>query len=218
MVVDTALKINSNLKDKSKSRYKDNEIKFVLNSESNSGISKENMEQIRSYLLEYLQKYPKSVYSISLFKFLPSGHEYGYQGRLLVAFKSKFLSDDEERKFLSELNANWIPMWSGKGSMEYIIDGKSVVLNYDSENQNFKIKDDFDHIPSSNFSILGELGIKSIFRYPIIFTDQSIGYLSIYLTEELDSKTEQDLKKISTFLANRLSSYMIDSKGDKNEK
>ena len=174
-------------------------------------VSPENLEKLKSYLSEYLPRFPQSTYSIAVFKFLPPGYEYSYQGRILVAFKSKQLNEEDEFKLLKELNVNWIPMWSGKASMEALVDLKDVALVFDEKDQKFKLENKPDIIPNSNLPILGELGIKTIYRYPIQSGNRAIGYLSIYLTESLDQEKLQELKRTSSYFSNRIVSYLLNT-------
>lgn len=206
-VVDTVIKIESHYR-KDKKEVKND---ILYSRSSASGISLENLEKLKGYLNEYLPKFPQSTYSIAIFKFLPPGHEYSYQGRILVAFKSKQLNEEDESKLLKELNVNWIPMWSGKKSMEALIDLKDITLVFDEENNYFKLESKPDIIPNSNLPILGELGIKTIYRFPIQSGNRAIGYISIYLTESLDKNKEQELKHTSSYFSNRIVSYLLNT-------
>lgn len=187
--------------------------KIIVDIEQDFGVSEQNLEYLKQYVLEYLNRYPQNVYSVQVFKFLPQGSMYSYQGRALIVFKSKQLQDKDEAKLLKELNISWIPMWSGKNQMEQILQQIPVVLKYD-ENINQFISNDNNHdfAPSANFQLLHELGVKTIFRYPIIQNNNVVGYLQVYLTEVIDEKTEIDLKRISLFLSNRIVNYLTEEK------
>lgn len=211
-VVDTVIKIDSHYK-KDKKEVKQQSLIYSRNSAID--ISPENLEKLKIYLNDYLSKFPQSTYSIAIFKFLPPGYEYAYQGRILVAFKTKQLSSEDEEKLVKELNVNWIPIWSGKASMESLIDLKDVVLSFDDKEQHFKLDSKPDKIPNSNLPILGELGVKTIYRFPIQSGNRAIGYLSIYLTEALDDNKLQELKRTSSYFSNRIVSYLLNTEEEK---
>lgn len=210
-VVDTVIKIDSHYrKDKKESKQS-----FLYSKNSSADISQENLIKLKEYLNDYLPRFPQSTYSIAIFKFLPPGYDYAYQGRILVAFKSKQLNEEDENKLIKELNVNWIPIWSGKASMESLIDLKEVALVFDEKDQHFKFESKPDIIPNSNLPILGELGIKTIYRFPIISGNKTIGYLSIYLTDTLDKTKEQELKRTSSYFSNRIVSYLLNTEENK---
>ena len=100
-------------------------------------------------------------------------------------------------------------MWSGKASMEALIELKDIALVFDEKEQRFELENKPDIIPSSNLPILGELGIKSIYRFPIQSGNRAIGYISIYLTESLDEAKLQELKRTSSYFSNRIVSYLL---------
>ena len=208
VVVDTIIKVDSHY-EKSNGKSQKQQQSFLYSKHSAIDISQENLDKLRSYLAEYLSKFPQSTYSIAIFKFLPPGYEYSYQGRILIAFKSKQLKEEEEAKLLKELNVNWIPMWSGKASMEALVELKDIALVFDEKEQRFELENKPDIIPSSNLPILGELGIKSIYRFPIQSGNRAIGYISIYLTESLDEAKLQELKRTSSYFSNRIVSYLL---------
>lgn len=209
IVVDTLIKVDSHYKKNSKDQKPQQTLLYSRHSAVD--VSPENLEKLKAYLSEYLPRFPQSTYSIAVFKFLPPGYEYSYQGRILVAFKSKQLNEEDEFKLLKELNVNWIPMWSGKASMEALVDLKDVALVYDEKDQKFKLENKPDVIPNSNLPILGELGIKTIYRYPIQSGNRAIGYLSIYLTESLSQEKLQELKRTSSYFSNRIVSYLLNT-------
>lgn len=207
IVVDSLLKVQKSVA--TKEPKKSSSVLYDVSSDS--GISAENLNRMRTYLAEYLlDKFPKYTYSVSIFKFLPPGSVYSYQGRMLVAFKSRYLTDQEEEIFLKELNVNWIPIWSGRQGMELVLDGSPSSLRYDGDSQTYRFQDSFDYNPASNYLLLGESGIKSIFRYPVIAGGNTVGYLSVYLTDELTKDKEQEIKKVSSQLASKVVNYLVD--------
>lgn len=207
-VIDYYIKLNSKSndiapveKDKTKSNI------TIYSNSSDSGISEENMKEMQNIATEYLSKYA-DTFAISAFKFLPPGYEYAYQGRILILFKSKSLSEIDEQKLIKDLNINWIPIYSGKGSVEKLLDNLPVYLKYNPELNKFISTEESDFTPSSNLSRLAELGVKSIYRYPIIHDDRTVGYIAVYINKELSESEIAEFKRISSFLSSRLINYL----------
>lgn len=207
-VVDTSFKLYERL-NKDSQEIRPIQSRLIFDESSDIGVSVDNKEIIKSYVVDYLSKFPSSVYSISVFKFLPPGESYAYQGRALIVFKSKDMDIAQEGKFLRELNVHWMPIWSGKHSVESLLNGLPVTLIYnDTKNVFFDPNSIQDVTPSSNFSLLHEVGVKSIYRHPIILNERVIGYISIYFNEKLNPQTEKETNRIAGYLNSRIASYL----------
>ncbi|OAM37858.1 hypothetical protein [Eikenella sp. NML120348] len=136
------------------------------------------------------------------YKFVPSSNPYEYQGRLLVFAKTK----QDEQRMVSEIGLSWLPILSGKSTVEKILAGQSGVSAWQPEKQGFYFADGTaDETPSLNTDLLAHgYGVRRVYRYPVKKGGRVAGYLAVYAEKELDAATRAQLETAAA----RLGAYL----------
>ncbi len=136
------------------------------------------------------------------YKFVPSNNVYEYQGRLLIFARTR----QEEQRMVSEIGLSWLPILSGKETVEKILQGQPITSHWQPEKQGFYFADGTpDETPSMNTDLLAHgYGVKKIYRYPVKKGGRVAGYLAAYAEKELDTET---LAQLETAAA-RLGAYL----------
>lgn len=152
---------------------------------------------MQGHLQEFLKSNNGAAFA-AVYKFLPEGNPYLYQGRKLMADASKLLNDN----FIEESDLDWIPLWNGKNSIELILEDTTVhAVIKDRQlvlNEGVVDKTTSGVVDSLLNEKLGGYYMQPINRYETI-----IGYVVIYVEPDclLDL---QDLQ----ILANKLATYI----------
>ena len=186
--------------------------KGILYSSVDLDIKDEHIDMVTSYLEQYATPYVKDFAFISIYKYIPEGPDYSYQGRILV--QSKFHPTLADTRTLKELNLGWVPLWSGRNVTEHLFDNQTVLVSYDATVKGFVItKPPQDKITphqlhSVNTDILFDLGIRYIIYQPIKYGDRIVGYVAIYLTA-LDTKYDS-LVEMARSLGSRVGRYLVE--------
>lgn len=136
------------------------------------------------------------------YKFVPSSNVYEYQGRLLIFAKTK----QEEQRMVSEIGLSWLPILSGKETVEKILAGQVLMSEWQPEKQGFYFADGTkDETPSMNTDLLAHgYKVRNVYRYPVKKGGRVAGYLAAYAEKELDAET---LAQLETAAA-RLGAYL----------
>ena len=136
------------------------------------------------------------------YKFVPSSNVYEYQGRLLIFARTR----QEEQRMVSEIGLSWLPILSGKETVEKILQGQPITSHWQPEKQGFYFADGTpDETPSMNTDLLVHgYSVKKIYRYPVKKGGRVAGYLAAYAETELDAET---LAQLETAAA-RLGAYL----------
>ena len=111
-------------------------------------------------------------------------------------------SPDEVMK---EFDLEWVPIWSGKESVELLLEQKTVVSHL-SDND-FKIdtpsKTILDKMPSINKEGIINSGVKTIVRYPIVKNNITVGYIIIHSIDP-DTSSSEELVKFASLLSGKI--------------
>ncbi|OAM27784.1 hypothetical protein A7P96_01280 [Eikenella sp. NML03-A-027] len=144
----------------------------------------------------------ENVQAILGYKFVPSSNPYEYQGRLLVFAKTK----QDEQRMVSEIGLSWLPILSGKATVERILAGQPNVSVWQPEKQGFYFADGTaDETPSLNTDLLAHgYGVRRVYRYPVKKGGRVAGYLAVYAEGELDAATRAQLETAAA----RLGAYL----------
>ena len=136
------------------------------------------------------------------YKFVPSSNVYEYQGRLLIFARTR----QEEQRMVSEIGLSWLPILSGKETVEKILQGQPITSHWQPEKQGFYFAAGTpDETPSMNTDLLVHgYSVKKIYRYPVKKGGRVAGYLAAYAETELDAET---LAQLETAAA-RLGAYL----------
>ena len=136
------------------------------------------------------------------YKFVPSSNVYEYQGRLLIFARTR----QEEQRMVSEIGLSWLPILSGKETVEKILQGQPITSHWQPEKQGFYFAEGTpDETPSMNTDLLVHgYSVKKIYRYPVKKGGRVAGYLAAYAETELDAET---LAQLETAAA-RLGAYL----------
>lgn len=190
-------------------RY-DNEL--VLSSKS-LDIAESDIIVIKQYVEKYLEPLQSQLAFTSIYKFIPEGETYLYQGRVLVNLNSK--EEAISNLVAKEMNVSWIPLFSGKAVVEEILDNKIITITYSREEGKFKwipSKERSDRntpidlvIHSVNLDLLKEIGVEFIIYYPISKSGKVVGYITMYFKKSPDVRR---VKEISSILSARLLPYL----------
>lgn len=142
------------------------------------------------------------VQAVLGYKFVPSSNVYEYQGRLLVFAKTQ----QEEQRMVSEIGLSWLPILSGKETVEKILAGQVLVSVWQPEKQGFYFADGVkDDTPSINTELLVHgYRARRIYRYPVRKGGRVAGYIAAYAETELGAET---LAQLETAAA-RLGAYL----------
>ena len=185
---------------------------LVLSSK-NLDIAESDIIVIKQYVEKYLEPLQSKLAFTSVYKFIPEGETYLYQGRVLVDLNSK--EESISNLVAREMNVSWIPLFSGKAVVEEILDNKIITITYSREEGKFKwipSKDGSDRntpidlvIHSVNLDLLKEVGVEYIVYYPIAKSGKVVGYLTMYFKKSPDLR---QVKDISSILSARLLPYL----------
>lgn len=175
-------------------------------------VKDEHLKTLTSYIEQYATPYIQDFAFMNIYKYVPEGPEYYYQGRILV--QSKVHPTLDERT-IKELNLNWVPLWAGRNVTEHLFDSVPVLTQYDPELNAFTIvkpesaKKTLHHLQSVNTPVLIDLGIRYIMYYPIEYEDRIVGYISIYLRVLPEDKHKQLLDMVHS-LSSRIGRYLVE--------
>lgn len=155
------------------------------------------------------------VASVAIYKFVPGNIPHEYQGRVLVFYWNKQIGNDREQAEakIDEINLRWLPIWSGKDTIEELLDGhptKSKLVDQEFRFTNSKGQEELDNIPSINQDSMIMDGVKGIYRFPIKRNAHIVGYISIFLTE--DNVPDADLQKYAGLISAKTARMLEDNK------
>lgn len=186
----------------------------LLMSSQNLDITEPDMIVIKQYVDRYLEPLQPYLAFTSVYKFIPEGETYLYQGRVLVDLNSK--EESISNLVAKEMNVTWVPLFSGKALVEEILENKSVVITYNQETGKFRWLPTLSNtgrsepidlvIHSVNLDLLKEVGVESMHYHPISKNGKVVGYLTMYFKKKPDSK---QVKDIASILSARLLPYLI---------
>lgn len=187
--------------------------KGLLYSSVDLDIKAEHLNMINQYLEQYATPYIKDIAFISIYKYIPEGPDYSYQGRILV--QSKFHPTLGDERTLKELNLGWVPLWSGRNVTELLFNNQAVLVDYDPSLQGFIIirppqeKITPHRLLGVNTEILLDLGVRHILYQPIIYGERIVGYVAIYLAT-LDDAKYNSLFEMARSLSSRVGRYLVE--------
>lgn len=174
-------------------------------------IPEPNRIVIEEYTDKYLDPFQNDLAFSSIYKFLPEGDEYLYQGRVLVYLTSR---DESLSKLVAkEMNIAWIPLFSGKTIVEQVLDNQPIQIKLDKDSFKYKWTPKSTNIEtelvihSVNLEILKEVSVKFIYYHPISKNNKVIGYIVLYFKNEPDI---QRIKEVSSILSARLLPYLLE--------
>lgn len=158
------------------------------------------------------------VASVAIYKFVPGSIPHEYQGRVLVFYWNKQIGDNREQAEakIEEINLRWLPIWSGKDTIEELLDGhttKSKLVGQEFVFTDSQGQQEVDNIPSINQDSMILDGVKGIYRQPIKRNAHIVGYISIFLTD--DNVPEADLQKYAGLISAK-TARMLDDKYEDN--
>ena len=158
------------------------------------------------------------VASVAIYKFVPGSIPHEYQGRALVYYWNKQIGSNREQAEakIDEINLRWLPIWSGKDTIEELLDGhttKSKLVGQEFVFTNSQGQQEVDNIPSINQDSMILDGVKGIYRQPIKRNAHIVGYISIFLAD--DNVPEADLQKYAGLISAK-TARMLDDKYEDN--
>lgn len=175
----------------------------VLASAKDLRISQDNLKVITQYMNYHLQDVDDSVRLVLLYKFIPQGNTYLYQGRAIANFVS-LRGIRDPQTLLKEAGLTYIPMWTSKAIMSKVLDGETVKVSF-SDN-GFEYMDDgkpLGDTPSLKFSLLFDRGITDGIIYPVFDNGVVVGYL-FFLGRDV-----QNVSGLAKSLGDRLAHYIV---------
>lgn len=185
----------------------------LLYSSMDLDIKDKNLDTVKTYLEQYATPYLKDIAFISIYKYIPEGPEYSYQGRILV--QSKFHPTLADERTLQELNLGWVPLWSGRNVTELLFNNQAVLIEYDPSLQGFIIirppqeKIVPHRLLGVNTEILLDLGVRHILYQPIVYEERVVGYVAIYVSA-LDEVGYNSLFEMARSLSSRVGRYLVE--------
>lgn len=185
--------------------YKNKHRYVVTQDEVN--ISGASRKEIDKYTDNFGAEATDDIQLVLVYKFIPAGVTYLYQGRALIAYHSRLV---DTRTFLYESDITWMPLWIGRNAMEYVLAGKTVnyLLSVGEDGVGrvqYEGSNTYDSIPAVNMKILLAEGLQSVQLIPIKNEGQVIGYMSVY-----SKGPHADFAKIGDQFAARISRYMVE--------
>ena len=165
---------------------------------------------IKQYTDKYSSQLGADLYSASVYKFIPEGESYMYQGRVLAYLNA---SDEMTGQYLAkEMNVSWIPLWSGKPIVEEIMSNKTIEVFFSQDQYKYhwqpsgaSTKAEFI-IHSVNLDLLKEIPIVYMYYQPIQRNGNVVGYIALYFKKE---PNKQQVKEIASTLSARLLPYIL---------
>ena len=175
----------------------------VLASSKDLKISNEDLQVISQYMDSGLQQIDDSVKLVLLYKFIPQGNTFLYQGRVVVNYTS-YMDVLSPQSLIKETGLLYIPMWTSKNVMTRVLDGETVKVFFsedgkESMEDGLPLKD----TPSLKFSLLFESGITDGIIYPVFDNGVVIGYLFFM------GNNVKNVNGKAKSLGDRLAHYMV---------